>query len=126
LRKIAAVVLFLFALGLGFDTGNAQASGLVTFNITNNARYTIFLKFFSQNRSWVWPTATSNYVLNDNKEHSIRLTCNIGEKICYGAGYSHDGTGSSWGVGFLGKLGCSGCCLTCAANNPTHAWSLDD
>jgi hypothetical protein len=127
LRKIAAVVLFLSALGVGLDTGSAQAqNGLATFNFTNNARYTIFLKFYSQNRPHVWPGPSDHYNLNDSQEHSFALACDIGEQICYGGGYSQDGTGAYWGVGFLGNQGCTGCCLTCGANNPTHGWNLED
>ncbi len=127
MRKIAAVLLFLFALGVGLDTGSAQAqNGLATFNMTNNAKYTIFLKFFSQNRAYVWPGPSDHYTLSDNGEHSFKLACNSGEQICYGASYSQDGSGTYWGVGFNGNQGCSGCCLVCAGNNPTHGWSLDD
>jgi hypothetical protein len=127
LRRIAAAVLFLFALGVGLDTGGAQAQdGLATFNITNTARYTIFLKFYSQNRPWAWPGPSDHWILDDSQEHSFRLACNIGEKICYGGGYSQDGNGSYWGVGFLGNHGCTSCCLVCGANNPTGGWSLND
>ena len=127
MRKIAAVVLFLAALGIGLDTGSAQAqNGLATFNLTNNATYTIYVKFFSQNRNWAWPGPSDHWTLNDNGEHSFRLACNIGEKICFGGGYSQDGTGTYWGVGFLGNQACTDCCLVCAADNPTHGWTLDN
>jgi hypothetical protein len=126
-RKLAAVVLFLAALGVGLESGSAQAqNGTATFNLVNNARYTIFLKFYSQSRSYVWPGPSDHYTLSDNGEHSFPLACNVGEKICYGGGYSQDGSGTYWGVGFLGNEGCTGCCLVCGTNNPTHAWSLDD
>ena len=125
MRKIAAVLLLLFAVGVGLDTGSAQAQ-TATFNMTNNAKYTIYLKFFSQNRNWVWPGPSDHYTLSDNGEHSFTLNCNNGEKVCYGASYSQDGSGTYWGVGFTGNQGCTGCCLTCATNNPTHGWSLDD
>ncbi len=127
MRKMAGGVLFLFALTLGFNSGSAQAqNGLATFNFTNNARYTVFLKFYSENRSYVWPGPSDHYTLSDNGEHPFTLACNIGEKICYGAGYSQDGTGNYWGVGFLGNQGCTACCLTCAGNNPTAGWTLTE
>jgi hypothetical protein len=127
LRKMAGVILFLFALTLGFNSGGAQAqNGRATFNFVNNASYTIFLKFYSQNRPYVWPGPSDHYILADNGEHSFTLACNIGEKICYGGGYSQDGNGSYWGLGFLGNQGCTACCLTCAANNPTAGFTLQD
>jgi hypothetical protein len=126
-RKLAAVVLFLAAFGVGLASVGTQAqAGSATFNLINNARYTIFLKFYSQNRPYVWPGPNDHYTLSDNGEHSFPLACNAGEKICYGGGYSQDGSGNYWGVGFLGNQGCTGCCLVCGNDNPTHAWSLDE
>jgi hypothetical protein len=126
-RKMTAVVLFLFALGVGVVSGSARAQdGQATFNITNSARYTIFLKFYSQDRSWVWPGSSEHYTLNDSAEHSFTLACSIGEKICFGGGYSQNGLGRYWGVGFLNHQGCTGCCLSCDASNPTHSWNLVD
>jgi hypothetical protein len=127
LRKIAAVMVFLAALGIGLNTGKAQAqNGSVTFNLTDNATYTIYVKFYSQNRNWTWPGPSDHWTLGDNAQHSFKLACNVGEKICYGGSYSQDGNGTYWGVGFLGNQSCTDCCLVCAANNPTHAWNLDN
>jgi hypothetical protein len=126
-RKMAAVVLFLLALGVGLGTGSARAQdGNATFIITNSAQYTVFLKFYSQGRGWVWPGASEHYTLNDSAPHSFRLGCNIGEKICFGGAYSQNGSGKNWGVGFLNDRGCTGCCLVCDASNPTHSWNLVD
>lgn len=125
MRKVAAFVLFLIVPCLGLAGGQAQAqNGAATFNLTNNARYKIFVKFYSQNH--VWPGQATHIELADNLEHSFRLGCDIGEKICFGGGYSQDGLGLYWGVGFLGNQGCNACCLACGANNPTASWSLNE
>jgi hypothetical protein len=126
-KHFSAIFLFLISLGIGLDVGSALAqNGSVTFRITNKATYTIYLKMYSENRSWVWPGGTNHWTLDDNAEHAFTLTCNVGEKVCYGGGYSQDGKGTYWGVGFLNNHGCTACCLTCGANNPTHGWSLDN
>ena len=125
MRKLAALVLFVFALCLDSGSGSAWAqSGSATFRLMNNARYQIFLKFYSPTH--VWPGASNHFTLADNGEHSFPLACDVGEKICYGAGYSQDGSGAYWGVGFLGDQGCSQCCLICGPNNPSASWSLND
>jgi hypothetical protein len=125
LRNVATIGLFLLAVCLGLGGGHAQAqNGTATFNLTNNARYQIFIKFYSQDT--VWPGVSSHYILADNLQHSFPLACTIGEKICYGGGYSQNGSGSYWGIGFFGNQGCSACCLICGPNNPTANWSLND
>ena len=56
--------------------GTASApAGDATFKMTNKAPYTIILRFFSQNRNWIWPDANRHYILDDDQEHDIRLAC---------------------------------------------------
>ena len=123
MRKVAAVVALVFALAVGLGTGRTWA-GNVTFNITNSAPSIIYLKFFSRSRPWAWPSASEHYNLDDGLEHSFTLTCNNGEQVCFGGGYSQDGSGRYWGVGFLNDHGCTNCCLICGPDNPTHGWNL--
>src|SRR5262245_63921635 len=98
------------------DGGPAQAQGVVTFRFTNNAAYTIYVKMFAQSRSWVWPSASSHYILDDNSEKSARLSCIVGEKICFGGSYRTDDTPLYWGVGYRGNQACTGCCLICGTS----------
>ncbi len=123
MHKILTKIVFGFLLIAGAGTGPAQ-SGEATFVLTNNAPYTIMIKFFSQNRGWEWPTATTHWTLTDNGEHAFRLGCQDGEKICYGGAYTADDR-TYWGVGFNGNKSCKGCCLVCG-DNVSHAWSLDE
>ena len=102
--------------------GPAQC-GEETFKLTNNARYSIELRFFSQNRNWIWPSASTHWTLSDRAQHEFRLACSDGEQICFGASYTEDDQ-TYWGVGFKGDKPCQGCCLTCS--NGWNAWTLNE
>ena len=121
--KLLAAISFGLLLIVGAGTGPAQ-SGDATFKLTNNAQFSIMIKFFSQNRNWVWPSPTSHYTLSDNGEHDFPLACQDGENICFGGSYTADDA-TYWGVGFNGDKGCQGCCLTCGSN-VSHDWTLND
>jgi len=123
MRRLLTAIFFGLLLIVGAGTESAQ-SGDATFNLTNNGRFSIMVKFFSQNRNHFWPGATRHYDLNDSGRQSFRLACEDGEKICYGASYTADDT-THWGVGFKGDKGCQGCCLTCGSN-VSHGWTLND
>jgi hypothetical protein len=117
-----AVASFGLVLMVAASSDPAQ-SGDATFKLTDRAPFSIIVKFFSQNRNWVWPGPTSHWTLGDNAQHAFRLACQDGEKICYGASYTADDQ-TYWGVGFKGDKGCQNCCLTCG-NEVSHAWNLD-
>jgi hypothetical protein len=82
LRKLITSLLFGIVLVATAGTQQVQAQ-VVTYCFTNSANYIIYVRMFSQNRSWHWP-ATGGWVLNDRQEHCIRLACNVGEYICVG------------------------------------------
>jgi hypothetical protein len=129
LTKLVAAILSVFVLVVGLDTRHAQAQdGVITFKFTNNARYTVYMKMYSSSRNLVWPGANIHYILDDSSQRAARLSCQVGEKICYGGGYQTDGTGSYWGVGYLGKESCQGCCLVCGTlrEDGSHSWNLTD
>ena len=129
LRRFATAILCVFVLVIGLGTRQALAQdGLVTFKFTNDAKYTIYMKMFSQSRNHVWPSGSTHYVLDDSEERTARLACRVGEKICYGGGYRTDGTGSYWGTGYQGNKACRGCCLTCGAEDEdvSYSWTLTD
>jgi hypothetical protein len=127
LRKLATTILLalLVVAGAGSEPVQAQ-QGVVTFRFTNNAAYTIYVKMFSHTRSWVWPSPTTHFILDDRTERSARLTCRVGEKICFGGSYTANDTPIYWGVGYRGTRGCEGCCLRCGTFEADvwHAWDL--
>jgi hypothetical protein len=106
--------------GLSADM-QTPAPGMATFNLTNkSADASIMVKFFSQNRGWVWPGPGTHFDLSDRLQHQYSLSCQSGETICYGGSPPGENTGS-WGVGFQGDKGCSKCCMDCGG---THSWDL--
>lgn len=105
----------------GAGTGSAQG-GTATFKLTNRAENTIMVKFFSQKRAHVWPSATQHEVLDDDAQHAFPLACEVGEEICYG-GSDTAANKKYWGVGLKGDKPCKDCCITCG-NSVSHAWNL--
>ena len=96
---------------LVFGSVGAKAEEL-TWNFRNDYPYTVHVKLFSQSRNHVWPNSSQVWVLDDNQEHSLPITCNYGEKICYGA-WSAGDPDTYWGVGPRDRYGCDDCCYTC-------------
>lgn len=84
----------------------------VSFVVTNNAKYAIKIKFFSSNRKVVWPSSNTSFDLKDRLSHDIKIHCDAGEQICYGAYYSD--FSQYWGRGLSGVENCSGCCQICS------------
>ncbi|PLP58217.1 hypothetical protein CYK37_14970 [Mesorhizobium loti] len=80
-----------------------------TFIITNNDRYTLGLGFFSRSRNAGWPGGNKQYVLSGTETYN--LTCQPGEKICFGAWRNHQT--KYWGSGRGGREACTGCCIKC-------------
>jgi hypothetical protein len=80
--------------------------------MTNNAKYTLNVKFYST--SHVWPSDNQMYVLNTRSPVPFRLNCEAGERVCYRAAYKYGQ--NYWGVGLEGDRGCQNCCLTCAGD----------
>lgn len=76
----------------------------------------VSLEFYSQNRNHVWPGNNEVYVIRDYDVHNYTLTCNNGEKICYGA-WERNNSSSYWGSGYDGKQSCDSCCFTCGAGD---------
>ena len=117
-KLVTTIVLGLL---LVFEATAAQ-SGDATFKLTNKARFSVMVKIFARNRNWQWPSNTTHWDLKDGAEHALRVACQNGEQVCYGAAYAANNS-TYWGDGFKGDKGCTDCCLTCG-NNVSHAWNL--
>jgi hypothetical protein len=125
--KLVAWIPLAFVLLAGGCPSPANAQdGVATFSLKNSSPYTIHLRMFSRSRDWIWPSATTHYTLDDDGVHTARLTCEVGEKICFGAGWRESDSPRFWGVGFSGTKGCQGCCLTCGYEDEdvSHFWDL--
>src|SRR5262245_47369928 len=111
LRKLATTIVLALLVVIGTGSAPVRAQrGVVTFQFTHNPAYTIYVKMSAQTRSWVWPSANTSYILNDRTERAARLSCLVGEKICFGGSYRNDDTPIYWGVGIRGTKACTGCC----------------
>ena len=112
MRRLAASV-------LGACLAGPALAENVTFNIKSNHPNKVQVEFYSQNRNHAWPGGNKAYNLNDYDMHNYRLTCNAGEKICYGAWVSGNSS-KYWGVGMNNRQRCSNCCTTCNGGSITY------
>ena len=88
---------------------NVRLSKKTSVKITmiNKHHNTISYKFFNMtNRNKGWGVSS----INRNGRQTFNLSCNRGEKICFGAWAGMD---NQWGVGAWGKNQCNQCCITC-------------
>ncbi|MDO9416441.1 hypothetical protein [Pararhizobium sp.] len=84
----------------------------VTFTMKNSHPNAVEVELYSQDRDHVWPGDNQIYLLDDGETKAIPLSCNEGEKICYGAWISGDKT-TYWGTGPENAETCTDCCYTC-------------
>ncbi|MFM2278279.1 MAG: hypothetical protein RLZZ444_510 [Pseudomonadota bacterium] len=84
----------------------------VTFSIRNSHPNAVEVELYSQDRDHVWPGNGEIYLFDDGETKEIPLSCQSGEKICYGAWISGDRE-TYWGVGPDNQQSCTDCCYTC-------------
>ncbi|WP_372887148.1 hypothetical protein [Shimia sp.] len=92
-------------------TAPAQAESFL-FAVRSDYPYIVHIAFYSDDRNWVWPNGDEVYVLDDSRVHDFSLTCQYGEKICYGA-WPKGSHKTYWGVGPDRSQRCSDCCYYC-------------
>jgi hypothetical protein len=74
-------------------------------DIKSNFRYQVGIQFHSETRKGhVWPDTKEFWLLKDSAEHTFRLSCQPGEKICFGAWSVGDGGKTYWGKGDAATL----------------------
>lgn len=92
-------------------SGLASAEEL-TWRVQSSYPYIVHFKLFSQDRNHVWPDTSRVWVLDDYDVHTLPISCQSGEKICYGAWPAGD-TSTYWGVSNENDESCSRCCYIC-------------
>ncbi len=92
----------------------SASAGTLDWRIKSEYRYIVYVRFFSDKYNRSWPGGDEAYVLKDSNNHLMRLSCESGEKICFG-GFTDNESGSEWGVGRYGDSGCEKCCRTCGS-----------
>jgi hypothetical protein len=107
----------------GKETADRPDKNTATFTLTNHDKYPMLVEFFSETRpDHVWPGNNQVYNLPSGATRTYPLTCQSGEKICYGA-WRKNGDASRWGAGREGTDGCNDCCLTCGTGEGRIALS---
>ena len=92
-----------------------QLERTIAFQIKNNHANAVSLSFYSQrDKSRTWPTDGKVYILRHSETQNYRLSCDVGETICYGAWVNGSLLNPYWGAGYGGKQPCTNCCLTCS------------
>lgn len=120
-RTIVAAAALLAALAA--PSASALAAD-VTFMMQNNHPNAVEVELYSQDRNYVWPGNGEVFVLDDGETKQMPLSCNEGEKICYGAWIKGDQE-TYWGVGPGNKEACDDCCYTCTGGS-TETINLDE
>jgi hypothetical protein len=87
----------------------------ITFHLGSSSPYGIELRFYSKTLSRVWPGNGKVFFSDDHQIHEYSLSCDPGEKICYGVWTTPHHT-SQWGVGDDGQQACADCCGTCGSD----------
>ncbi|MDI3561209.1 hypothetical protein [Bradyrhizobium sp. Arg816] len=95
---------------------------VVVFALRSSYKFRIQASFYSQGRNHEWPGGGEAYALNDSQLHKYRLSCQPGEKICFGA-WATGSASPYWGVGPDDKHGCEDCCATCGSTT-VHGHNL--
>jgi hypothetical protein len=101
----------------GNDPSPEPDPNTATFIIHSKSPYRVGIEFYSQDRNHAWPGGNRQYTINDDGTYN--LTCNVGEKICFGAW--RDGNDSVyWGTGMNDSHNCQRCCITCGNTFETN------
>jgi hypothetical protein len=121
--KLRTIVAAAGLLAAQFAMSMPASAADVTFMMQNNHPNAIEVELYSQDRNHVWPGGGQVYILDDGEAKQMPLSCEEGERICYGAWIMGDRT-TYWGVGPGGQEACSDCCYTCTGG-ATETISLD-
>ncbi len=105
-------------------SASAAPAADITFVMKNNHPNAVEVELYSQDRDHVWPGNGQIYYLDDGETKTMALSCQDGEKICYGAWISGDKS-TYWGVGPGNSEACDNCCYTCSGGN-TEEINLDE
>ena len=74
----------------------------------------VVVELRSTTRDKVWPGGDDIFLLDKAEKKSVPVTCEAGERICYGA-WAYGDDSIAWGVGPDNASKCDDCCFTCVA-----------
>jgi hypothetical protein len=111
-RLIATLFAFVVSAGIASVFVNPARADSLVFKMTNKDRYNMQVEFYSESRKHVWPGGNKVFVLGSGSTQRFALTCNPGEKICYGT-WRTIGDELHWGAGQNDREHCNNCCFFC-------------
>ena len=124
-------------------TSTPSAAAEMTFQLVNDTDRPLNLKLFSKSESHQqWPSKTKAFsVRPDAAVQQIKITCEAGEQICWGAWMTVQSVGGeagaggqratstaryTAGAGERGQRSCANCCHVCKDGVLTPAMKLRD
>jgi hypothetical protein len=84
----------------------------ITWRFQSNSSENVEVAFYTGDASLKWPPGNQVFIINGRSSQTMRISCQVGQKICYGA-WASGNQNRYWGVGFGGRNGCANCCLSC-------------
>ena len=91
----------------------------LTLYLANRAPYAVAAELSAPDGDAQWPGGGKVYLLEKGEQKSLRIQCDAGEAICYGAWRLGDET-TAFGVGPDRDIACDRCCFTCAPKSAAH------
>ncbi|MET2829909.1 hypothetical protein ABVQ20_23320 [Mesorhizobium shangrilense] len=96
-------------------TTTAHAADMAFF-VKNKRTEAVAVELFSHDRETVWPGNDKVFLIDPSSRKSIPISCNAGERICYGA-WVNGNDSISAGVGPDNDQPCDTCCFTCVEHS---------
>ena len=84
----------------------------MTFRFTSHSASPVLVELYSRDRLKIWPDDGRQFLLADSTPKKFSVSCELGEKICFGA-WVEGNFDRSWGAGYEGKADCDDCCRIC-------------
>ena len=91
----------------------ARADDMAVY-MKNGFSRAIVVELRSQTTQSVWPGGEEVFLLDKAEKKSVPVTCEAGERICYGA-WAYGDDSIAWDVGPDNAARCDDCCFTCVA-----------
>ena len=92
-----------------------------TFVVQNNHYYAVEIRFFSADRTLVWPEPGLVWTNRSSVPERYTLSCYQGQRVCFGASAGR----AYWGMGVNGNYGCASCCRFCIDGAETEVINLN-
>lgn len=123
MRHILCLLLTTLALtscteGIGPGTGPTPVSATNmtwTFEKTCNDGLTTYLKLYDRDSGAVWPSTSTSWTFSRGERLNKTISCDKGNRVCFGAANEADDTRGYWGIGIGHFLGCTDCCRSCGS-----------